>query len=156
LIAFYAKMRPFAPGGEAEHYVAGEHPVTFPWAELTVAPFVCYDLRFPEIFRAATVMHEPELFIVIANFPEPRIEHWVVLLRARAIENQAYVMGVNRIGKDPLHQYSGRSVIVDPHGQIIAEAGARAGVISADLDVETLRKYRKELPFLKDLRSNDK
>ena len=85
LIAFYAKMRPFTPGGEPEHYVAGERPIAFPWADCMVSPFICYDLRFPEIFREAVGAHRPELFIVIANWPEKRIRHWVTLLRARAM-----------------------------------------------------------------------
>ena len=152
LLAFYAKMRPFTPGGESEHYLAGEQPVTFGWADCTVAPFVCYDLRFPELFRQATAARQPELFCVIASWPEKRILHWVRLLQARAIENQAYVVGVNRIGKDPYYQYVGRSLIVDPHGEILADAADREACISATLDLPTLRKYRQGLPFLADLR----
>jgi predicted amidohydrolase len=151
LAAFYAKMHPFTPGGEATHYTAGDHPVSFKCADCQVAPFVCYDLRFPEIFRQAAAAHRPELFVVIANWPEKRIAHWVRLLQARAIENQAYVVGVNRIGADPHYQYPGRSLIVDPHGEILADAGGREGTIAAALDLATLRKYREGLPFLDDL-----
>ena len=152
LLAFYAKMRPFTPGGEREHYVAGEHPVTFKWDESTVSPFVCYDLRFPELFREAAAAHRPELFAVIASWPDKRIHHWVTLLQARAIENQAYVIGVNRIGTDPHYTYCGRSLIVDPLGTILADAGAAEGVISAQLDLANLRKYREGLPFLADMK----
>jgi omega-amidase len=152
LMAFYAKMRPFTPGGEREHYVAGDHSVTFQWNEATVAPFVCYDLRFPELFREAAAAHRPELFIVIASWPDKRIHHWVALLQARAIENQAYVIGVNRIGTDPYYTYCGRSLIVDPQGAILADAGAAEGVISAQLDLANLRKYREGLPFLADMK----
>src|SRR5207245_1021515 len=88
LLAFYAKMQPFTLGGEAEHYVAGERPVTFRWGEAVVSPFICYDLRFPEIFREAAATHRPEFFVVIASWPEKRIHHWSALLKARAIENQ--------------------------------------------------------------------
>jgi omega-amidase len=151
LIAFYAKMRPFTPGGEKEHYVAGQQPVTFRWNELTVSPFVCYDLRFPELFREATAAHQPELFTVIASWPDKRIHHWVALLQARAIENQAYVIGVNRIGNDPYYAYSGGSLIVDPQGAILADAGNAEGFISAQLDLANLRKYREGLPFLDDM-----
>ena len=84
LLAFYAKMRPFTPGGEPDHYVAGERPVAFRWSDCTISPFICYDVRFPEIFRQAAAAHGPELFVVIANFPEKRIQHWVLLLQARA------------------------------------------------------------------------
>ena len=152
LLAFYAKMRPFTPGGEREHYVAGEHAVTFPWNGITVSPFVCYDLRFPELFRETTAVHRPELFVVIASWPDKRIHHWVALLQARAIENQAYVIGVNRIGKDPYYTYCGRSLIVDPQGAILADAGTAEAVISAQLDLANLRKYREGLPFLADMK----
>jgi len=152
LTAFYAKMKPFTSGGEPDHYVAGERPIAFRWNECTVSPFICYDLRFPEIFREAVATNQPELFVVIANWPEKRIQHWVRLLQARAIENQAYVIGVNRIGRDPYYVYNGRSLIVDPHGEIMADAGDRECCISARLDLASLRKYREGLPFLADMR----
>jgi omega-amidase len=151
LIAFYAKMRPFTPGGEGDHYAAGERVTTFRFNEITVSPFVCYDLRFPELFREAAAKNRPELFVVIANFPEKRSHHWLTLLQSRAIENQAYVIGVNRIGSDPFYTYNGRSVIVNPQGEIVADAGDQAGCISANLDLENLKKYRTGLPFLNDL-----
>jgi omega-amidase len=152
LLAFYAKMRPFTLGGEADHYAAGEHPVVFQWREWTISPFVCYDLRFPEIFREAAAGHRPHLFAVIANWPVKRIHHWVRLLQARAIENQAYVIGVNRVGRDPHFDYNGRSVIVDPHGEILADAGECEGCINSQLDLDVLEKYRAGLPFLADMR----
>ena len=156
LLVFYAKMQPFTPGGEAEHYMAGEQPVTFGWEHAVVSPFVCYDLRFPEIFREVVAAHQPELFVVIASWPEKRIAHWSTLLKARAIENQAYMIGVNRIGKDPYYTYTGQSKIVDPHGVELASAGDREGCIRARLDLDNLRKYREGLPFLKDMRRGRK
>ena len=93
-----------------------------------------------------------ELFVVIANWPKPRIEHWVTLLRARAIENQAYVAGVNRCGNDPKLEYTGRSIIVDPHGNILADAGSDERVISADIDLPALREYRGRFHVLQDVR----
>ncbi len=152
LAAFYAKMRPFTLGGEADHYTAGEKTAAFSWQDCTISPFVCYDLRFPELFRQAASARRPELFVVIANWPEKRIAHWVRLLQARAIENQAYVIGVNRIGTDPHYVYSGRSLIADFNGDIVADAGGAEGSISAELDLGTLRRYREGLPFLNDLR----
>ena len=146
-------MQPFAPGGEAQHYVAGERAVVFRWGDCRVSPFICYDLRFPEIFREAAAAHRPELFVVIASWPEKRISHWMALLKARAIENQAYVVGVNRIGSDPYYAYTGQSAIIDPHGEVLADAGEGEGVIRAELDLATLRKYREGLPFLGDMRS---
>ena len=151
LLAFYAKMRPFTPGGEAEHYTAGDRAATFRWADCTVSPFICYDLRFPELFRDTAAAHRPELFTVIASWPEKRIEHWLKLLQARAIENQAYVLGVNRVGSDPYYAYTGRSLIVDPHGTVLADAGETEGFIRAELNLPALRKYREGLPFLEDM-----
>ncbi len=153
LLTFYAKMHPFTPGGESEHYAAGEQPVVFRWGDCAVSPFICYDLRFPEIFREAAAAHRPELFTVIASWPEKRIQHWVRLLQARAIENQAYVVGVNRVGSDPYYSYTGRSVIVDPQGEVLADAGETEGCIRAQLDLGGLRKYREGLPFLADMKS---
>lgn len=152
LICFYTKMRPFSPGAEDQHYAAGARPVVFEWNACCVSPFICYDLRFPELFRAAAAKHRPELFVVIANFPSKRISHWIQLLRARAIENQAYVVGVNRVGTDPFYSYNGHSLILDPLGEIIADAGESEGVAQASLDLENLAKYRSGLPFLNDLK----
>jgi len=152
LLAFYAKMRPFAPGGESEHYAAGERTTTFRWGDCAVAPLICYDLRFPELFRQATAARRPELFVVIASWPEKRILHWARLLQARAIENQAYVVGVNRVGHDPYYQYCGRSLVVDYNGDLLADAAERENWIRAELDFATLRKYREGLPFLADMK----
>ena len=151
LIGFYAKMKPFSPGGEHEHYIAGKQTVAFRIGEITMAPFICYDLRFPELFRRVTAERQPELFVVIASWPEKRIAHWVRLLQARAIENQAYVVGVNRVGKDPFYNYVGRSLIVDYNGEILTDAGKAEVCIQAPLDLAALSKYRAGLPFLQDL-----
>ncbi|HKG80277.1 MAG TPA: nitrilase-related carbon-nitrogen hydrolase, partial [Pyrinomonadaceae bacterium] len=118
--------------------------------EFTVSPFICYDLRFPEIFRAA-VFQGAQLFVVIANWPASRVRHWITLLKARAIENQAYVMGVNRCGNDPKLSYSGHSMIIDPRGEVLADASEVEGVISAEIDAEALAQYRREFPFLNDI-----
>jgi omega-amidase len=152
LLASYAKMRLFSPGKERDHYAAGEHPIVFSWDGCQVAPFICYDLRFPELFRAAAARHRPELMVVIANWPEKRVHHWVRLLQSRAVENQAFVLAVNRIGSDPCYTYAGRSLVIDPHGEILADAGKAETCLSASLDLSALRKYREGLPFLDDLR----
>lgn len=152
LLAFYAKMRPFTPGGELDHYTPGEKPITFALGDCQVSPFVCYDLRFPELFRQAAAASRPELFVVIASWPEKRIQHWVTLLQARAIENQAFVVGVNRVGSDPYYKYCGRSLIVNPQGEILADGGEREMILSASLDLPSLRKYREGLPFLNDMK----
>src|SRR5262245_35912967 len=147
----YCKMQPFTLGGEAQNYVAGKEIVTFHWQNCLVAPFICYDLRFPELFRAA-VRQGAQLFAVIANWPIARVQHWVTLLQARAIENQAYVAGTNRCGTDPKLTYNGRSLIVDPHGNILSDAAQTEGVISAEADLKALIAWRAAFPALKDMR----
>lgn len=152
LVCFYAKMRTFTPGGESDFYASGSKPAVFPWNDAQVAPLICYDLRFPELFRATAATHRPELFVLIANWPEKRSHHWTPLLQARAIENQAYVVAVNRVGSDPFQSYAGESMVIDPQGKIVAHAGHVEGIITAELDIPSLREYREKLPFLADLK----
>jgi predicted amidohydrolase len=151
LLARYAKMQPFTLGGEAAAYAAGDRLVTFLWQGCMVSPFICYDLRFPELFRAV-IRRGVQLFVVIADWPVVRIEHWITLLRARAIENQALVVGVNRCGRDPSLVYPGRSLIVDPLGHILADAGDTECVVGAEIDLEALAAWRANFPALKDMR----
>lgn len=150
LLARYSKIQPFSLGGETRCYSPGTEVVTFVWQGFQVSPFVCYDLRFPELFRAA-VRKGAQVLVVIANWPVKRIGHWVTLLQARAIENQAYVVGVNRSGTDPGFTYTGRSLVVDPHGNIIADAGEREGVVTVALDLETVINWRRDFPALQDI-----
>ena len=145
----YQKIHPFSLGGEDKHYAAGTEVKTFALDEAVVAPFVCYDLRFPEAFRLASAVGA-NLIVVIANWPAKRIQHWVTLLQARAIENLAYVIGVNRTGSDPQLEYNGRSVIVDYMGEIIADAGSDEGLVIADLNFEELNRWRDGFPALRD------
>ncbi|MFH0938615.1 MAG: carbon-nitrogen family hydrolase [Planctomycetota bacterium] len=147
----YCKLHPFSFVGENNHFVSGADCVTAVCGEFAVAPFICYDLRFPEVFRCA-MRRGVELFAVIANWPQAREAHWLTLLRARAIENQAYMAAVNRCGHDHKQFYSGHSQIIDPHGEILADAGESERVISAALNLETLRVYRREFPGLQDIR----
>lgn len=150
-LARYAKMQPFSLAGETKHYEAGAGVVSFRWDEFSVAPFVCYDLRFPELFRQA-VRGGAEVMVVIANWPLPREAHWLALLRARAIENQCYVVGVNRAGVDPHIRYGGHSLIVGPNGETVAQAGDGPEVLSAEIDRAPLVAYRREFPALADMR----
>jgi predicted amidohydrolase len=108
----YAKIHPFTYSGEHEHYEAGQTYLTVRVDDLRVSVFVCYDLRFADEFWA--LAERTDLYVVVANWPETRSEHWRVLLRARAIENQAYVVGVNRVGTGKNIVYTGDSAIIDP------------------------------------------
>jgi predicted amidohydrolase len=147
----YAKRRLFSLADEPRHYARGRSAAVFAWRDALVAPAICYDLRFPELFRGA-VVQGAEIFTVLACWPAARDEHWLALLRARAIENQCYVAGVNRVGNDPSGlAYSGRSVLVDPRGTIMADAGSGEGVIQAPVDLGGLRRYRREFPALRDM-----
>ena len=149
-VARYAKIHPFSFGGEHRHYAGGERVVTVPIEGVRVTPFVCYDLRFPEPFRVAAA--ETDLFVVVANWPDQRRDHWRTLLRARAIENQAFVAGVNRVGDgDGLH-YVGDSAAIAPLGEILAEGGDKESVLYADVDTEKVAKLRARFPALDDRR----
>lgn len=149
LLARYAKIHPFTLGGEGEKHVAGTEIVIFSWGGFVAAPFICYDLRFPELFRAAA-RRGADLFVVTALWPARRQQHWLTLLQARAIENQAYVIGVNRVGTEPELQYAGRSVVIDPHGVIIADAGEQERVLAALIEPAVVQAWRREFPALRD------
>lgn len=150
-IARYCKLQPFTLGGEKANYVAGDDVCLFNWQDFTVASFICYDLRFPELFRVAA-KRGANLITVIASWPDVRVDHWLSLLKARAIENQAYVIGVNRCGNDPKLYHSGRSSIFDYSGKLLADAGNEEGWIEAEIDLAELNEYRNALPFLADIR----
>jgi predicted amidohydrolase len=146
----YSKIHPFSYAREHEHYAAGTEYLTVPIGDLSVSVFVCYDLRFADEFWA--LAEQTDLYVVPANWPAPRREHWRALLRARAIENQAYVVGVNRVGSVRELPHLGDSAIIDPLGQTLAEASVGEGVLVADVNAETVRRIREEFPFLRDRR----
>ncbi len=148
--AKYAKIHPFSFAGEDKHYAAGGRVVTLEIEGARVTPLVCYDLRFPEPFRVAAA--ETDLFAVVANWPEPRREHWRTLLKARAIENQAYVAGVNRVGDGGGAHYSGDSALIAPLGETLAEGDDRERVLVCDVDPEKVAKLRARFPALQDRR----
>lgn len=150
LVVRYAKIHPFTLGGELKNYSRGTNIVSFEWNGMKVVPFVCYDLRFPEVFRTA-VKQGAEMFVVIANWPNRRERHWTTLLEARAIENLAYVVGVNRAGTDPKHVYSGRTMIFDYHGRLLSDAGSDEGIISAEIEKKEVIQWRKDFPALEDI-----
>jgi omega-amidase len=149
VLARYTKNHPFSMGGENQVHVAGTDVCLFEWQGLRIAPLICYDLRFPELAREA-VRAGAEVLIYIAAWPVKRIHHWVALLQARAIENLAYTIGVNRCGTDPNFTYTGRSLIVDPHGIIIADAAEQERVVSAQIDTSVVREWRTQFPALRD------
>lgn len=152
IINVFTKLHPVKYYNEDRSYLPGKHIQTFSCQEFTVSPFICYDLRFPEVFRIAAYQGA-NLFIVIANWPKIRIDHWEWLLRTRAVENQAYTIGVNRCGSDPNLEYPGKTLILDPQGRSLAEADDGETVISAELDLKILTDWRETFPALSDARN---
>ena len=147
----YRKLHPFTHAGEHERFRAGDGPLTVRIDGLRVTPFVCYDLRFADVFwRAAP---DTDVYLVPANWPSPRREHWRTLLRARAIENQAYVVGVNRVGTaGDGTEHVGDSRIVSPTGELLATAAGVETVLVADVDAAEVAATRDRFRFLADRR----
>lgn len=146
----YAKIHPFTYGGEHERFDAGTEIVTIDIEGLSVTPFVCYDLRFADEFWG--VAERTDLYVVPANWPAARRAHWQALLRARAIENQAFVVGVNRVGSGGGLDYAGDSQIIDPLGEVLASAAGTEVLLVADIEPDAVAATRARFPFLQDRR----
>ena len=146
----YHKIHPFTYADEHLHYEAGTDFVHVEVEGLRITLFVCYDLRFADEFWATA--EKTDAYVVVANWPETRRAHWTTLLTARAIENQAWVVGVNRVGKGGKLVYSGDSRIIDPMGQVVAAAADQETLLIADVDPQRTREVREQLPFLQDRR----
>jgi omega-amidase len=153
LLANYRKQRLFAMGGEDGSYQPGMDPVVVEVGGVRIAPFICYELRFPELFRP--VAAQVDAMILIANWPVQRRMHWDILSQARAIENQCYFVSVNRIGPAGGAQYDGGSVAFSPWGELLAAAGDRDATQSAivvTIDSAEVARVRERYPFLQDCR----
>jgi predicted amidohydrolase len=146
----YDKRHLFSMAGENRHYLAGQSPLLIEWEGWRIMPLICYDLRFPVWSRYRS--HSPfDLLIYTANWPVSRSHHWKSLLVARAIENQAYVCGVNRVGRDGNGlEYGGDSAALDFAGNIVCALSDEAGVGELRADHEALGHYRRQFPFLHD------
>lgn len=146
--ASYDKIHPFFP--EQKNFTAGKNVTLFKIDDWTIAPTICYDLRFPETYREAT-LRGANLITVQAAWPLCRLEHFETLLRARAIENQCYVAAVNACGSDASGAlYAGNSVVLDPEGNVVLNAKNRETVLKAELDFPKMSAYRTRFPALKD------
>jgi omega-amidase len=150
-VGAYHKIHLFPPMGEVEYLAPGQSfPILdLPWGPTALA--ICYDLRFPELWRRYT-QAGAHLIVLLAEWPVPRIGHWRLLLRARAIENQLFVLGCNRAGKDVDGTFGGRSVAVDPMGRVLVEGDREPGLFVATLDLDEVTGVRRHLPFLDDRR----
>jgi predicted amidohydrolase len=153
LAASYRKIHRFGfDKGEAVMMGAGEELVTVPVAAgLTLGLATCYDLRFPELFRGLTDAGAQAL-VVPAGWPARRRDHWTLLARARAVENQAYVLACGTAGTHAGVEQAGHSIVVDPWGEVLAEAGPDEEVLTVDLDPAKVEKTREVFPALKDRR----
>ncbi|MEZ4827330.1 MAG: amidohydrolase [Bacteroidia bacterium] len=146
----YNKRHLFRLGGEDKPYQKGEEWVWYEYNGWKMVPLICYDLRFPVWSRnraQADGQLRHDILMYVANWPGKRIGHWETLLRARAIENQSYVIGVNRIGKDENGlEYPGHTMIVDPHGEVLAFNKGEETLVTAELHRNVLLDWRKEFP----------
>ncbi len=149
-VLHYRKIHPFSLAGEERHYAAGDRLETAEAEGVRITPVICYDLRFPEVFRAAA--DRTDLFVVVANWPERRGDAWSALLVARAIENQAFVLGVNRVGVGGGEPHSGDSALLDPFGHAVAAASRTEAVVLGDVRPEETRQARARFSFLRDRR----
>jgi len=149
----YSKIHPFSYAHEHEHYAAGAEHLTVDIDGLRTTVFICYDLRFADEFWESAP--GTDLYVVPASWPEPRRDHWRALLRARAIENQAYVVGANRVGAAKEVVHLGDSAIIDPLGRTLAEASVGEAVLVAEVSADTVAAVRSAFPFLADRRSRN-
>ncbi len=149
-LAEYHKTHLIGLLGEDRAHLPGPGPAPFAVDDLQAACFICYDLRFPELFRLEA--QQCGLMMVMASWPDARQEHWDLLLRARAIENQCFVMGANRVGRGGGLDFQGGSVIIGPVGQVLAVRHHEEGLVLAEIDPGQVRQVRTDLPFLGDRR----
>jgi omega-amidase len=152
LAGSYRKMHRFRLMQEDRYLGAGNQPIHLtglPWGKTALA--ICYDLRFPELFRGYAVIGA-QLIVIPAQWPAPRIEHWRTLLRARAIENQCFVIGCNRVGADRDNVFGGASAVIGPWGELLVEGGDSPALLVAEVDLTEVEKARQRIPVLDDRR----
>lgn len=147
-VTTYDKRHLFSYAGENLHYTRGEERVIVEWRSVGIMLQVCYDLRFPVFSRNHG---DYDMIIYVASWPTSRIKVWDTLLHARALENQCYVAGVNRVGRDPNCAYCGNSLIISPYGEDLAVCGSgEESAKMAEIDMEMLRSFRKKFPVIDD------
>ncbi len=150
LKSYYRKIHPFSYSTEDRHYKRGGKTIITEINSFSTGLSICYDLRFPELYRQYGKART-DLIVVIANWPDTRIEHWRTLLKARAIENQCYVAGVNRVGNDPKLNYTGYTSLFDPSGKEILSESDSEKILVAEISKNCVEEVRAKLPFLNDI-----
>lgn len=148
----YTKIHPFTYGQEGKYFQGGKQIVCTKWGEIVIGGFICYDLRFPEIFQISSA--ESVIIFVIANWPVQRIADWDCLLKARAIENQSFIVGVNRVGEGGGILYNGHSALYGPRGERLTRMSEEESLLIGDIDPEQVYKYRESFPVKNDRREN--
>lgn len=149
VLATYAKIHPFSYAGENDYYQAGDELKKLTIGGATIGLTICYDLRFPELYQAYS--KDCSVILNIANWPERRVPHWWALIKARAIENQVFMVGVNRIGKDGNGLlYVTSSHIVSPYGEVLKGTSLSEEVTLYELNLEEVTQYRTEFPVKND------
>jgi omega-amidase len=145
----YRKIHLFSLTGEDRYFKPGRKALVLKTSLGPIGLMICYDLRFPELCRSLA-LGGAKMVAVMAEWPAERVAHWDVLLKARAIENQLFILGANRCGKDGDLVYAGHSRIISPYGEVLARAGKRSATLSADIDLRDVEKIRKHIPCLKE------
>lgn len=153
ILAQYAKIHLFSPGGEHEGFSPGSDLGIFTLGPLICGLAICYDLRFPELFRLYAKKGVQAIFIPAA-WPKSRMKHWELFITARACENQMYVTGINTTGQTPVDTYAGGSMTVDPHGSVICTANETEQLIFCDLDPAVVTAAQTSFPVAKDCRED--
>jgi omega-amidase len=151
LIGEYSKLHLFKLMDEHHYLLPGETKGLFEIDGTKAAGLICYDIRFPEWVRTHTT-RGAELLFVVAEWPLPRLAHWRALLISRAIENQCYVVACNRAGTDPNNVFAGHSMIIDPWGEVVAEADTEPTTLLGDINLEKVKEVRKQIPIFQDRR----
>jgi predicted amidohydrolase len=148
-LQFYDKRHLFRMGDEERYYSPGGSLITVQQGPFRIRPLICYDLRFPVWSRNT---RDYDILVYVANWPAPRRDVWISLLKARAIENQAYVIGVNRMGKDGMGiSYKGDSLVYGPKGNVMGELPPdKAGILLVSLSLDELKAFREKFPVWKD------
>lgn len=151
VLSQYDKVHRFGLMQEDQYITAGQTENIFQLDGVPAMGVICYDIRFPEWLRKQAAQG-PKVIFVSAEWPTVRLPQWRILLQARAIENQAYVVAVNRVGSDPDNDFGGQSLVIDPLGQVVTGAGDQATVVTTDLDLTQVAKVRGSMPVFADRR----
>lgn len=153
IVAAYDKAHLFKLMNEHVYLNEGQSMNVFELDGITCGGVICYDLRFPEWIRTHT-LNGAKIMFIPAEWPKQRIDHWQLLLQARAIENQCFIVAVNRVGKDPNNEFNGHSMVIAPWGELLISNQTAEGILYAELDLEEVERVRKTIPVFQDRRTD--